>query len=93
MTERTLLATMLTERYEELRSFALGEPTQVIPKGLALFLRQGMPGWIGAWSHLLPAKVSSPAGDSSGRAVSCLETEVALVLVDMALSASRRLNQ
>jgi len=94
MTDETLRATLLTKRYEELRAFALGEATGVTPpKGLALFLRQGMPGWIGAWSHLVsagPIRSSSPAESILDEAARSLQAEVVLVLAGMALSASRR---
>ncbi|MCL0088410.1 hypothetical protein M1N87_01125 [Dehalococcoidia bacterium] len=94
MTDETFRATMLTKRYEELRAFASGEATGVTPpKGLVLFLRQGMPGWIGAWSHLVsagPIRPPCPAEGIPGEAAGSLQAEVVLVLAGMALSASRR---
>ena len=77
----------LIRRYEELRSFALGENNRVdAPGGLALVLRCGVAPWILAWT--LPAHNSLKAEKRSGTGDSPrgkLTSEVALVLANMAL--------
>lgn len=77
----------MARRYEELRSFALGEKTCVeASRGLALFLKEGMAAWISAWSLPAPCSlgarkhVDADVLPKWGRA-----DEVAVVLANMAL--------
>jgi len=42
-------AGQLTLAYEALRAQATGELPSVTPRGLALFLAQGLPSWISSW--------------------------------------------
>jgi hypothetical protein len=82
-------ADMVT-RYEELRRQALtpkswGGGTQ----GLALFLRQGMKGWMDAWSrcHIVePAKALIDSRSAEEVVPRNLHAEVVTILAAMALS-------
>jgi hypothetical protein len=88
---------VLIKSYEDLRDFMVGHKvTLVPPRGLALFLRQGMPGWIGAWSRLEPSDTAMPPSPrplemSPGRA-GTLPPEAAAILANMALATVRREN-
>ncbi|MDP2949664.1 MAG: hypothetical protein Q8P22_09025 [Chloroflexota bacterium] len=81
------------EAYEALRAFALGQQADgPPPRGLASFLRQGMPGWIGVWSRLEPPgphEASPPPEGTWGRAGISLVDEIAVALVGMALADRR----
>ena len=87
----------LIESYEDLRDFvACHKMTLVPPRGLALFLRRGMPGWIDAWSGLEPSDTAMPISPrplemSLGRA-GPLPPEAAAILANMALATVRRGN-
>jgi len=49
-----------TERYEALRAEALqGDRKAATGRGLVLFLRQGLAGWMAAWEKLAPAPPQS----------------------------------
>jgi hypothetical protein len=79
----------LCEHYEALRAQATGEYRCIAtPRGLALFLRQGMPGWMLAWldcaSVTRLATPEQPA-DKGNRLPGASHSEVAMVLVSMAL--------
>lgn len=83
----------LCESYEELRSQATGKNSLgATPRGLALFLHQGMPAWISAWSRCAPpirtAMPNSP-GVKDRLLLDALRTQVAVVLVSMALQAQK----
>jgi hypothetical protein len=88
MTE-TLSGEHLRHAYEVLRAHALGKPlVATVPRGLALFLRSGLPGWMQAWKRLVPSPsrpvpttASLPPPTSLGMAA-----ELALLLTQMALS-------
>ena len=62
------------------------------PQGLALFLHQGMPAWISAWSYCAPA-VRTIVPDSSGvkdsLLLDALRAQVAMVLASMAVQAQQ----
>jgi hypothetical protein len=83
----------LGEHYEQLRAQARGElPYLSTPRGLALFLRQGMPGWILAWSYCTPAtRTTAPrAQDDRGSVLRMsYAREVAVLLANMALKAQK----
>lgn len=87
----------LTESYEALRDFAVYHRINLAPpQGLALFLRQGMPGWMEAWSSLASydrdkAASLQPLGTSIGCAGSP-PSEAAVILASMALATIRRGN-
>jgi hypothetical protein len=79
----------LCEHYEALRAQATGEyPGIATPRGLALFLRQGMPGWMLAWSDCaLVTRTTAPRSpdDKENKRLDSLRSEVAMLLVSMAL--------
>jgi hypothetical protein len=85
----------LCEQYEALRAQATGQrPDITTPRGLALFLRQGMPAWISAWSDCAPVTSTTaprvPNGKDSGL-LSSSHSEVAVLLVNMALQAQKEM--
>ena len=52
---------VLIKSYEDLRDFMVCHKVTLVPPwGLALFLRQGMPGWIEAWSRLASSEKATP---------------------------------
>jgi hypothetical protein len=88
---------VLAKSYEDLRDFMVcHKMTLVPPRGLALFLHQGMPGWMEAWSKLVPSDKAvtispRPLEISPGRA-GALPPEAATILANMALATVRREN-
>ncbi len=78
----------LRQAYEALRAQATGQsPAPAAPRGLALFLRSGLGGWMQAWRRLIttslpPRREPETAPDRTG-----LSAELALVLIQMALNA------
>lgn len=83
----------MMETYEALRAFALGQQADgPPPRGLAAFLRQGMPGWIGVWSRLewpILSQDPHPREDAWEKVGGFLPDEVALLLAGMALAGRR----
>lgn len=83
----------LMEDYEALRAFALGQGIEgPPPRGLAVFLRGGMPGWMGAWSRLEPSarwEAAPPPEGAWGRAGAAVVGDVVVVLAGMALAGGR----
>ena len=86
----------LTESYETLRDFVVYHRMSLgSPRGLALFLRWGMPGWMEAWSSLASAdraRTDSPR-PSLGISTGCarpLPAEAAVILAGMVLATVRR---
>jgi hypothetical protein len=80
----------IVARYEQLRRQALGASGDVNGGlGLALLVRQGMKGWIEAWSHCGPRRpIRSPNQTGSTELVPLdLHGEVVLILAGMALSS------
>jgi hypothetical protein len=85
---RTSTAGDLTDRYEELRSQALGGSGREL--GLALLLRQGMRAWVEAWSNCtltMPAERRREGGLDEVVPIQ-LRTEIAIVLAGMALGST-----
>jgi len=83
----------LCEQYETLRAQATGEyPGIATPRGLALFLRQGMPAWMSAWldcasiTRLVTPRLPADKGNGLPGAS---HPEVAMVLVSMALQTRK----
>lgn len=69
--------------YEALREAAAGSVVSETPRGLALFIEQGLPAWMRVWSTLAPAPPIVPVGErplSSG-----LGADVVRLLTEMAL--------
>jgi hypothetical protein len=83
----------LREQYEALRAQATGEcPGIATPRGLALLLRRGMPGWMLAWSDCVPVtRTTAPmsTNDKGNGLLNSLHLEVAVLLVSMALQAQK----
>jgi len=81
----------LCEQYEALRAQATGEcPGIATPRGLALLLRRGMTGWMLAWSDCVPVTsttVPMSTNDKGNGLLNSLHSEVAVLLVSMALQA------
>ena len=79
----------LCEHYEALRAQATGGyPGIAASRGLALFLRQGMPGWMLAWSDCaLVTRTTAPRSpdDKRNKLLDSLRAEVSMLLVSMAL--------
>jgi hypothetical protein len=88
---------VLVKSYEDLRDFMVcHKMTLLPPRGLALFLRQGMPGWIEAWSRLASSDKATPFRlQPLGVRPGCagpLPPEAAAILANMALAVVRREN-
>lgn len=61
--------------------------------GLALFLRRGMPDWVAAWSHCLPATAlppPKPQATQPSLLPDALQAQVVLLLAEMALYGRRQ---
>ena len=75
-------------RYEELRQQALGRWERGSGgRGFALFLRQGMKGWMEAWSRCVPEIPTCPLRGYSREEIVPLDlrAEVVMVLTGMVL--------
>jgi len=94
MTDTPPGAAGLTEGYEALRALALGKEIPfALPQGLALFLRQGMAGWIRAWSGAKtgnPVKVPAPSASARIGAIEGRQSELVAILAGMAMVAAGR---
>jgi hypothetical protein len=75
--------------YEALRAAATGSVVAETPRGLALLLAQGLPGWVRAWSPLPATLPIVAAGDRP--ALAGLAGEMVHVLTEMALGSRTRL--
>ena len=73
----------LCSGYEALRAAAAGSVVSETPRGLALFIEQGLPAWMRAWSALSPAPPIVPVGERP--VASGLGADVVRVLTEMAL--------
>ncbi|HTW10515.1 MAG TPA: hypothetical protein VME46_23630 [Acidimicrobiales bacterium] len=74
--------------YEALRAAATGQGPCNTPRGLALFLSQGLPAWMLSWTPPAPPCPVVPVGQ---RAVTTgAGAEVVRVLTEMALGCSPR---
>jgi len=69
--------------YEALRATAAGPMVSVTPRGLAVFLEQGLPAWMRAVSALAPATAIVVVGERP--AASGLGADVVRVLTEMVL--------
>jgi hypothetical protein len=83
----------LTDHYEELRR-QVSSPSKGSnsPKGLALFLHQGMPAWIWAWTRYTGApapRLPQPRADDAALLPETLHAQVAMVLTNMAVLGQR----
>jgi hypothetical protein len=84
--------TDLEQGYEALRAQAVGEIPSVTPRGLALFLRAGLPTWMSACAPVTPPTLMtrSSTDGSQERRLSSLSTDLVRVLTEMALGSRRR---
>ena len=73
----------LCSGYEALRAAAAGSVVSETPRGLALFLEQGLPAWMHAASALAPAPPILPVGERP--VASGLGADVVRVLTEMVL--------
>lgn len=82
-------AQVMVERYEDLRCQVLGEGMgRGGNAGLALFVRQGMAGWMRAWSDCQQPDDGGSAGSGPSDELlpRNIEPEVVMVLAGMALN-------
>jgi hypothetical protein len=80
----------LAQAYEALRAQAVGQLPAVTPRGLALFLRVGLAGWMAACA---PPTAAAPPRAADGRGVAprvALDGELVRILAAMALGRQRR---
>ena len=76
-----------TERYEELRSTAVGV-TATNGRGLALLMRYGVVAWMRAWaSCVAPRSVPPESSEQAHLPQAC--PEMVRVLAEMAIAAAR----
>ncbi|MGH8996348.1 MAG: hypothetical protein ACRDYB_10020 [Acidimicrobiales bacterium] len=69
--------------YEALRAAAAGSVVSEMPRGLALFIEQGLPAWMRAFCALAPPPPIVPVGERPP--VSGLGADVVRLLTEMAL--------
>ena len=74
--------------YEALRAAAAGLVVSETPRGLALFIEQGLPAWMRAWSALPPAP---PIVRGERPVASGLGADVVRVLTEMVLGCRNTL--
>ena len=86
----------LSQSYEALRDFAVDHKmAPAVPRGLALFLRRGMPGWMETWTKPVSSDqviaVKSPVLEIGCReSAPSLPLEATAILANMALVVTRR---
>lgn len=86
----TAAADDLAQGYEALRAQAVGELAALTPRGLGVFMRAGLPGWMAAFPPSQPTRPrASPAG-APIRRLDGLGVELVSVLAAMALGCQRR---
>jgi len=92
MTSEGLPRQTWTERYEELRNGTPAVPN-ASQRGLALFLRHGLAGWMAAWRTLVgPPPGPAPSSVAVPAVPSDLRSELASVLAGIALRSCRGVN-
>jgi len=80
----------LTFAYEALRAQATGQLPEVTPRGLALFLAAGFPGWMKAWSPLAPTVPKASVAPPRREPPVVSGNDVVQLLTEMALGCQRR---
>lgn len=86
----TATAGDLAQGYEALRAQAVGELPALTPRGLVVFRRAGLPGWMAAFPPSQPTRPrASPAG-APIRRFDGFSVELVSVLAAMALGCQRR---
>lgn len=92
MTTESLPLQTWTERYEELRN-ATPTPRHSGQRGLAVFLRQGLAGWMAAWRTLVGvSQLPASSGVAMPAVPSDLRSELAGALASIALRSCRGVN-
>jgi hypothetical protein len=86
----TASATDVARAYEALRAQAVGEAPAATPRGLALFLRVGLAGWLPTCAPLTSPSVPRTAGGCWSAPPVELDGELVRLLVEMALGGQRR---
>jgi hypothetical protein len=77
-----------TERYEELRSTAVGVTAATNGRGLTLLMRYGVVAWMRAWASLIAPRPTPPESRQQAQLpVAC--PEVVGALAEMAMAAAR----
>jgi hypothetical protein len=79
---------VLTSEYEALRDQATGKLPPLTPWGLTLFLAEGLPGWMKAWT-VLPAKPTAPVPTAHAQLPVELGSDMVRLLTEMALGCQR----
>lgn len=81
----------LEHGYEALRAQAVGEIPNLAPRGLAVFLRRGMPAWMCACPpRTRPATSTRPTGDvTAGLGLAGVSGELVRLLAAMVVSSQR----
>ena len=77
-----------TERYEELRSTALGVTAAANGRGLALLMRYGVVAWMRAWASLVAPRPTPPESREQAHLPRACP-EMVRVLAEMAMAAAR----
>jgi hypothetical protein len=78
-----------TERYEELRSTAVGMTAATNGRGLALLMRYGVVAWMRAWASCVAPRPTPPESRERGQTQlpqAC--PEMVTVLAEMAMAAA-----
>jgi len=81
-------AGQLALAYEALRAQATGELPSVTPRGLALFLAQGLPSWINSWKPVA-TEPKPPAAARVHKPPVSPESEIVQLLTEMALRCQK----
>ena len=78
--------------YEALRAQAIGELSDLTPRGLGVFMRSGVPGWMVACAPSMEHRSRSSPVDSRtpARRLAGASAELVRMLAEMALVSSRR---
>ena len=91
MTPVTAPAGALAQAYEALRAQATGRAPAVTPRGLALFRRAGLAGWMRAGAPPGSASMAAPPGGDRQRPPPVeVDADLVPILTEMALGGHRR---
>jgi hypothetical protein len=77
-----------TERYEELRSTAVGVTVAANGRGLALLMRYGVVAWMRAWASFVAPRPTPPEPKGQAQLPQACP-EMVRVLTEMAMAAAR----
>jgi hypothetical protein len=82
-------AGQLAIAYEALRAQATGELPAVTPRGLALFLAEGLSAWMNTWRPLLVTEPTTPAAPRHQQRRVSPDSEIVRLLTEMAMGCQR----